>query len=150
MRDRLNTSLKEAMKGKDKTRLSTLRLINAAIKDRDIAGRAKGLDQVGDDEILEILAKMVKQRAESSKQYREANRPELAEQEEAETTVIAEFLPEQLSEEDMRAACREVIAETGAEGLRDMGKCMAMLKEKYAGQMDFGKASGMVKNILAS
>jgi hypothetical protein len=150
MRDRITASLKEAMKGKDKLRLGTLRLVNAAIKDRDIAGRAKGKDQVGDDEILEILAKMIKQRADAIEQYTDAGRQELADQEQREAEIIAEFLPEQLGEDDMKSACRKVVNQTGAEGLRDMGKCMSALKAEYSGQMDFGKASGMVKNILGS
>ena len=149
MREQLSASLKEAMKGKDKVRLSTLRLVNAAIKDRDIAARSKGKDQVCHDEILEILAKMIKQRADSTKQYRDAGREELAVQEEAEAKIIAEFLPEQLDEDAMRSACRKAVNETGSEGLRDMGKCMNALKTEYAGKMDFGKASGIVKDILA-
>ena len=150
MRDQINTALKAAMKGQDKLRLSTLRLINAAIKDRDIAARAKGKDQVCNDEVLEILAKMIKQRADSAKQYRDAGRVELAEQEEQESVIISEFMPVQLCEDDIRAACRKAVKDTGAEGLRDMGKCMAALKTEYAGKMDFGKASGVVKDLLAS
>jgi hypothetical protein len=150
MRDRITASLKQAMKGEDKLRLSTLRLVNAAIKDRDIAGRAKGKDQVCDDEILEILAKMIKQRGDAASQYADAGRQELADQEKREAEIIAEFLPEQLDEDQMRSACRQAVSDTGAASLRDMGKCMSALKAEYSGQMDFGKASGMVKNILGS
>ena len=148
MRDEITAALKAAMKGQDKIRLGTLRLVNAAIKDRDIAGRAKGRDVVCDDEILEILAKMIKQRADSIQQYTAAGRMDLADQEKRESEIIAEFLPAQLDETAMKSACRKAVSETGAESLRDMGKCMSALKAEYAGQMDFGKASGMVKGIL--
>ncbi|MEO0636767.1 MAG: GatB/YqeY domain-containing protein [Pseudomonadota bacterium] len=148
MRDEITQALKQAMKGQDKVRLGTLRLVNAAIKDKDIAGRAKGKDQVCDAEILEILAKMIKQRADSIEQYKAAGRMELAEQEARESEIIAEFLPAQMDEDAMKSACRQAVSETGAESLRDMGKCMSALKAQYPGQMDFGKASGMVKGIL--
>ncbi|MEN0088039.1 MAG: GatB/YqeY domain-containing protein [Pseudomonadota bacterium] len=150
MRDAITQALKDAMKGQDKLRLGTLRLVNAAIKDRDIAGRAKGKDEVCDAEILEILAKMIKQRADSIEQYTAAGRMELADQEKRESEIIAEFLPAQMDEDSMKSACRQAVDETGAESLRDMGKCMSALKAQYPGQMDFGKASGMVKGILGS
>ncbi len=148
MREKLADAMKDAMKAKDTRRLSTVRLILAAIKDRDIATRAPGHEQVSDDEILQILAKMIKQREESSKTYEEAGRPELASAEREEIEVIRQFMPEQLSEEKVRELCSKIIAETGSAGLRDMGKCMAALKEQYPGQMDFAKASGFVKDLL--
>lgn len=139
LRDQLATQLKEAMKAKDSERLSTVRLIQAAIKDRDIANRGAGKEQASDDEILQILAKMVKQRDESAKIYEENSRPELAAKERAEITVIQDFMPKQLSESEVRANVSAIIAETGAVGAKDMGKVMAALKERYAGQMDFAK-----------
>ena len=149
MQERFNEALKEAIKSKDKIRVSTLRLITAAIKDRDIAARsADSGSGITDEQILEILAKMVKQRQEAATTYEEAGRLELAEQERAEIVVIEEFLPQQLSEEEVSAAVDAAIAELGAETLKDMGKVMGLLKGQYAGQMDFGKASGLVKQKL--
>ncbi len=148
MRDKLAEAMKEAMRAKDTRRLSTIRLIMAAIKDRDIANRAPGQERVSDEEILQILAKMIKQREESSKTYEEAGRTDLSQQEREEMVVIREFMPEQLSEEKVREICSKIVTETGSAGLRDMGKCMAALKERYPGQMDFAKASGVVKDLL--
>ncbi|MBL0935039.1 MAG: GatB/YqeY domain-containing protein [Rhizobiaceae bacterium] len=148
MREKLAQALKEALKSQDKRRTSTLRLIQAAITDRDIANRGQGKDPVSDDEITLILAKMVKQREESARAFEEGNRLELAEQERQEIEIIRDFLPKQLGEEDTRQACAQVISEVGADGLRDMGKCIAALKQKFPGQMDFSKASGMVKTML--
>jgi hypothetical protein len=149
MRTRLNTAMKTAMKEKDATRLSTLRLINAAIKDRDIALRGNGEEtEVSDDEILAILGKMVKQRQESARAYEEGGRLELAEKELAEVGVIEEFLPRQLSDEEVNAAVDTAIAKVGAETIRDMGKVMGELKGKYTGQMDFGRVGPMVKDRL--
>ncbi|MFL5012505.1 GatB/YqeY domain-containing protein [Rhizobium sp.] len=148
LRDQLATQLKEAMKAKDAERLSTVRLIQAAVKDRDIANRGIGKEQASDDEILQILAKMVKQRDESAKIYEENSRPELAAKERAEITVIQDFMPTQLSDSEVRANVSAVIAEMGAAGAKDMGKVMAALKERYAGQMDFAKASATVKELL--
>jgi uncharacterized protein YqeY len=148
MRDKIAEAMKSALKSQDVRRLSTLRLIQAAIKDRDIANRGAGKDPVSDQEILEILAKMVRQRQESARAFEEGNRLELAEQERKEIEIIGEFLPQQLCEEDVRRICARVIDEAGADGLRDMGKCMNLLKQKYAGRMDFGKASGIVKTLL--
>ncbi len=149
MRKRLNDAMKDAMRAKDAPRLSTLRLINAAIKDRDIAARSEdNPDGVSDAEILSILAKMIKQRQESAKTYEEAGRIELGEREREEIRVIEEFLPKQLSEEEVQAAIREVIAEVGAESIRDMGKVMGALKARYNGQMDFGKAGAAIKALL--
>lgn len=148
MRDTLSNAMKEALKAKDSRRLSTVRLILTAVKDRDIAHRGAGKDPVSDDEILQILQKMIKQREESAKIYDEGGRAELAAQEREEIEIIRSFMPEQMSDEAVRAACEAVIAEIGAQGLRDMGKVVGVLKERYAGQMDFGKASGLVKELL--
>lgn len=149
IRETINTAMKDAMRAKESGRLGTLRLINAAIKDRDIAVRAEGnLDGVTSDDIMSILAKMVKQRQDSATIYEEAGRLELAEQERSEITVIEEFLPKQLSEDEVKAAVQSAIKDTGAESIRDMGKVMGALKGAYAGQMDFGKAGGVVKQLL--
>ena len=148
MRQKFNDALKDAIKSRDKTRVATLRLINAAIKDRDIEGRTKGRDGVSDEDILGILAKMIRQREESASIYEENGRPEMAAQERQEIEVIRSFMPQQLGDEEVQAACRKAVDEVGAQGLRDMGKCMGELKKRYAGQMDFAKASTMVKEIL--
>ena len=150
LRQEISQALTTAMKAHEKMRASTLRLIMAALKDRDIANRGAGKDPVSDDEILAILAKMIKQREESAKMYEEGNRIELAENERAEIEIIREFLPQQLSDEEVRANSAAAIAEIGAEGLRDMGKVMAVLKERYTGQMDFAKASAVLKELLGS
>lgn len=148
MREQLANTLKDAMRAKDTRRISTVRLIQSAIKDRDIANRGQGKAEAGTDEIMQLLAKMIKQREESAKIYADAGRAELAEQERAEIAIIDEFLPEQLSDDEVRAACAAVVAELGASGLRDMGKCVTALKERYAGQMDFAKASAILKDLL--
>ncbi len=148
LRDQLAATLKDAMKSKNAERLSTVRLIQAAIKDRDIANRGAGKEEASDDEILQILAKMVKQRDESAKIYEENARPELAAKERAEIAVLHDFLPKQLSDAEVRSNIAAIIAEIGAAGPKDMGKVMAVLKERYAGQMDFSKASGAVKEQL--
>jgi len=149
MRARLTEALKTAMKEKAAARLSTLRLINAAIKDRDIALRGiSEKTEVSDEDILGILGKMVKQRQESARAYEEGGRLELAEQELREITVIEDFLPRQLSEAEVDAALEAAIVETGAESIRDMGRVMAVLKGKYTGQMDFGVVGGRLKARL--
>ena len=148
MRERFVAALKDATLKQEKLRMGTLRLINAAIKDRDIAARTTGRDPVGDDEILEILGKMIKQRLESTRIYEEASRLELAEQERQEMEIIMEFLPQQLDEDEIQTVCAEAIESTNSHGLRDIGKCMAALKARYAGRMDFGKASRLVKERL--
>ena len=148
MRDRFAHELKTAIKAKDQIRISTLRLIIAAIKDRDIAARTADRQGVSDDEILQILAKMIKQREESTTAYEEGGRLDLAEREQQEIAIIREFLPRQLGPEETRSACSEVVTEIGASGLKDMGRCMGVLKERYPGQMDFGRASGIVKKLL--
>ena len=150
LRTKVTTALKKAMKDKDADRLSTLRLINAAIKDKDIAARADGNDDgVGDDAVLVILGKMAKQRKESALAYEEGGRLDLAERELEEVTVIEEFLPQQLSEDEAANAIDAAVAEIGADSIRDMGKVMGVLKAKYTGQMDFGKAGPMVKDRLS-
>ncbi len=146
-RTEITDALKEAMKAKDADRLGTLRLINAAIKDRDIDLRSEGRE-VSDDEILAILSKMVKQRQESTKAYEEGGRLELAEREQAEIKVINDFLPAQLDAAASEAAVDAAIAEVGAQSIRDMGKVMGILKGKYTGQMDFGAVGPMVKARL--
>jgi len=148
MREEINGALKAAIKLQDKRRMSTLRLINAAIKDRDIAARSSDKKSVSDAEVMEILAKMVKQRHESIKTYTEGGRPELAQQEQEEIDIIQTFLPKQLSEEETRAAVLALMDEIGCEGLKDMGKTMGALKERYTGQMDFSKASRIVKEQI--
>lgn len=150
LRTRITSGLKQAMKDKDADRLATLRLINAAIKDRDIAARAEGEDDgVSEADVLAILGKMVKQRQESARIYEEGGRLELAEKELGEVAVINDFLPKQLSDEEVQAAVSAAIADTGAESIRDMGKVMGALKSKYTGQVDFAKVGGIVKNHLA-
>jgi len=150
MRSRINVALKEAMKARDSTRLSTLRLVNAAIKDREIALRGKGDEiSVGDDDILHILGKMVRQRRESVRAYEEGGRLELAEREQDEIGVIEAFLPRELNDEEAREAILKAISQTGAESIRDMGKVMGVLKSKYTGRMDFGRIGPMVKDRLA-
>ncbi|MEX1147570.1 MAG: GatB/YqeY domain-containing protein [Sphingomonadales bacterium] len=148
LRDQLNDALKTALRDKDKRRLATLRLILAAVKDRDISHRGEGKEPVDDAGIIEILGRMIKQRRESITAYEEGGRLELAEQEREEIEVIEEYLPPQLSEEEAEAACREAVAELEAESLRDMGRVMAFLKEKYAGRMDFARTGGAVRKLL--
>lgn len=150
MRNRISETLKVAMKAKDTKRVSTLRLVNAAINERDIALRGKGKDKADEEEVLDILTKMVKQREESSRMYREAGREELEAQELAEIEIIREFLPQQLSAEEAEAAVADAISETGAESLRDMGKVMGVLKGRYRGQLDMGVVGPMVKSKLGS
>ena len=150
IRDELTTALKEALKNKDQVAMSTIRLMTAAMKDRDIAARGKGNDEgIADGEILSMLQSMIKQRHESSKTYRDADRAELAEREEEEIKVIERFLPQQMSEEETGAAIDAIITEVGASSIKDMGKVMAELKGKYAGQLDMAKAGGAVKAKLA-
>lgn len=150
MRTRLSEALKLAMKAREAERLSTLRLINAAIKDRDIALRGEGReDGVTDPEILAIMGRMVKQRLESATAYEEGGRLELAERERAEIVIIEEFLPRKLSEAEATKAIDTAIAETGAETIRDMGRVMGVLKEKYTGRLDFAKVGPRVKERLA-
>jgi uncharacterized protein len=148
MRETITAALKTATKAQDKRRVSTLRLVSAAIKDRDIAARTAGKGEATDAELLELFAKMIRQREESEKIYRDAGRAELATQEAEEIAIIREFLPKQLSEADMRKAIADAVAEAGAVSVKDIGKVMAALKSRYAGQMDFAKASALVKAKL--
>lgn len=150
LRKRVSDDLKQAMKDKDAGRLSTLRLVNAAIKDKDIAARADGNDEgVGAAEILAILGKMSKQRHESARAYEEGGRLDLAEAERAEIAIIEDYLPRQLSEEETASAIDAAIAKSGADSIRDMGKVIGALKAQYTGQMDFGKVGPLVKDRLS-
>lgn len=150
LRDQFNAALKEAMKAKEARRVSTLRMILAGVKDRDIAARTEtSREGVADDELLSLLAKMIKQREESAETYDKGGRPELATQEREEIEIIREFMPKQMGAEEMQAAIAAVIGETGATSMKDMGKVMAAMKERYAGQMDFAKASALVKTLLS-
>ena len=149
LREKFSTAIKDAMRAKDKRRLCTIRLIMAAIKDRDISVRTESDSKVGDSEIIEILSKMVKQRHESCKAYQDAGRDELAKQESDEIKIITEFLPRQLDDAEVVAAVKHAIEATGASGLKDIGKIMAQLKGDYSGQMDFSKASALTKDLLS-
>lgn len=149
LRDRLQTELKDAMKAREVDRLSALRLINAAIKDREIAARGEGTGELTDADLMAILGKMVKQRQESARVYEEGGRLELAEKELNEIRVIEEFLPRQLSPDEVEAAIAAAITETGATGIRDMGRVMAALKARHTGQMDFAAAGAAIKARLA-
>jgi uncharacterized protein YqeY len=151
LRQKLNDAMKEAMKAKDAKRLATVRLALAALKDRDIAARTEtSRDLLGDDEILSLLAKMIKQREESAIAFDAGKRPELAAGEREEIAIIRSFMPAQMDEAGMKAAADTVIAELGATSIKDMGKVMAAMKERYAGQMDFGRASSLVKDRLSA
>lgn len=148
LRDTFTEELKAAMKAGDKSRLATIRLIQAALKDREIEARTSGKDLTEDD-VLGLLQKMIKQRQESLRIYEEAKRDDLAAQERSEIEVISSFLPKQMDEAEVSAAIDAAVAETGAAGMKDMGKVMAVLKERYAGRMDFGRASGAIKAKLS-
>jgi uncharacterized protein YqeY len=149
LRDDINNSLKAAMKAKDERRISTLRLVNSALKNADIEARGQGKGPLGDDELLGLLQKMVKQRHESIELYEKGGRPELAQQERDEIAIIAAYLPNQMSEDEVKAAIAQAIQETGAAGMKDMGKVIGALKSKHAGKMDFAKASMLVKGALS-
>lgn len=150
LRERFSADLKEAIKAKDPQRISTLRLIMAAVKDRDIAARVDETSEgVSDVEILGLLGKMIKQRHDSAKAYEEGGRLDLADQERAEIKIIRDYLPRQMSEDEVRAAISKVIAETGAASIRDMGRVMAELKARHTGKMDFARASAAVKEAFS-
>jgi len=149
LRDDINNALKDAMKSGDKRRVSTLRLVNSALKNADIEARGQGKSALGDDELLPLLQKMIKQRQEAVELYEKGGRAELAEQEREEIEIIAAYLPRQMSEAEAKAAIADVVKDIGATSVKDMGKVMAALKERHAGRMDFGKASAIVKAILA-
>ncbi len=148
MRDRIDSNLKDAMRAKDKLRTGTLRLVTAAIKDRDIEARGTGKEQISEQDIMALLQKMIKQREESAKIYDENDREELAKVERAEIAIIDEFLPQAMGEEELSAAIKSAIEQAGATSLRDMGKVVGVLKSQYPGQIDFGKASKTVKDML--
>ena len=149
MRDKISSAMKDALKAGDKVALSTVRLIAAALKDRDITARGNGTSEgISDDEILLMLQTMIKQRRESSVMYRDAGRNELAETEELEIKIIEEFLPEQLGEDEIKVAIETAISQTNAISVKDMGKVMGYLKEEYTGKMDFSKISANVKGAL--
>lgn len=151
LRDEINDSLKEAMKSGDKRRVSTLRLVNSAIKDRDIQNRTQGPDAgVTDAQIVELLAKMVKQRQESLEIYEKAGRDELATQEREEIAIIQGYMPKQLSDAEVKSVIAAVIKETGATSVKDMGRVMGALKAKYSGQIDFAKAGAVIKGLLGA
>jgi uncharacterized protein YqeY len=149
MREAINAALKESMKARDADRTGTLRMVSAAFKDRDIEARGAGKGAASDDDLKQLLAKMIKQRQESAGIYEQNARPELAAKERAEIAVIQEFLPQQMSETEVAAAIEAAIAETGAASIKDMGRVMAALKAKFTGVMDFGAANGVVKAKLA-
>ena len=149
LRDRINNALKDAMKARDERRVSTLRLVNAALKNADIEARGQGKEALGDEAILGLLQKMIKQRQESIELYEKGGRADLVRQEREETEIIAAYLPQQMSEAEAKAAIEAAIRDTGAAGMKDMGRVMAMLKERHAGKLAFAKASGMVKGMLA-
>ena len=149
LRDEINTALKGAMKARDERRVSTLRLVNAAIKNADIEAETAKKKALSDEDLLGLLQKMIKQRQESVEIYDKAGRRELADQERGEIEIIRAYLPQQMSEAEAKAAIAEAIKSTGAQGMKDMGKVMAVLKQTHVGKMDFGKASGLVKSLLA-
>jgi hypothetical protein len=148
LRDDINNAVKDAMKAKEERKLSTLRMVNSALKNADIDARGQGKPPLSDEDILGLMQKMIKQRQESVELYDKGGRKELADQERAEIAVISAYLPKQMSDDEVKAAIAATITETGAAGMKDMGKVIAALKAKYAGQMDFGKASGLVKAAL--
>jgi hypothetical protein len=150
MREKFNEALKEAMKSGDKRKVATLRLINSALKDRDIEARGLGKERTSDDEILQLLQKMIKQRNDSIEAFDKAGRTDLATQEREEKAIIEAYLPSQMSADDVRAAAKAAVAAVGAASVKDMGKVMTELKAKYAGRMDFSKANAVVKELLTT
>jgi uncharacterized protein len=148
LRERFTSDMKDAMKAGEKGRLGAIRLIQAALKDKDIEARGAGKEPLSDEEILALLQKMVKQRQESITMYEQGGRTELAQAEKDEVTVISSYLPQQMDEAETKAAIEAAIAETGAASMKDMGKVVGALRAKYAGRMDFAKASGLVKDML--
>ena len=150
LRDDINNALKNAMKAQDQRRVSTLRMVNAAFKNADIEARGAGKGPLGDDDLRAQLQKLIKQRHESAELYDKGGRPELATQERDEIAIISSFMPKQMSEDDVKAAVAAAVKDTGASSMKDMGRVMAALKERYAGKMDFAKAGGLVKGQLGS
>jgi uncharacterized protein YqeY len=149
LREDINNALKQAMKAHDERRVSTLRMINSGLKNADIEARGQGKESLSDEELLSLLQKMIKQRQESVELYEKGARPELAAKEREEIAIIAAYLPKQMSDAEAQAAVAAVIKDLGAASMKDMGKVMAALKERHAGQMDFSKASGTVKGLLS-
>ena len=149
LRDAINNAVKEAMKARDERKLSTLRMVNSTIKNADIEARGQGKPPLADGELLSVLQKMIKQRQEAIELYDKGGRAELAAQEREEIAVISGYLPKQMSDDDVKAAISAAVAETGAAGMKDMGKVIAALKGKYAGRIDFAKASAQVRAALA-
>ena len=149
LRDDLQNELKNAMKNKDMTTVAAIRLIIAGQKEKDVEARGKGLEKASDADLLSMMQTMIKQRNESIRIYKEGNRQDLADKEQDEIDVISRFLPKQLSAEEIENIVKSLISETGATGIKDMGKIMGALKAKYAGQMDFGNASAIIKKLLA-
>ena len=149
LRDDINNAVKEAMKAKEERKLSTLRMVNSTIKNADIEARGQGKPPLSDEALLSVLQKMIKQRQQAVELYDKGGRAELAAAEREEIAVISAYLPKQMSEDEVKKAIAAVVTETGAAGIKDMGKVIGALKAKYAGQMDFGKASGMVKAALS-
>jgi uncharacterized protein len=150
LRDDINNAVKEAMKAKEERKLSTLRMVNSTIKNADIEARGQGKPPLSDEALLSVLQKMIKQRQEAVELYDKGGRAELAAAEREEIAIITAYLPKQMSEDEVNKAISSIIAETGAAGIKDMGKVIGALKAKYAGQMDFAKASGLVKAALSS
>ena len=148
LREDIQNALKEAMKEKNMLEVNAIRMIIAGQKEKDVDARGKGKKQAEDADLLAMMQTMIKQRRESIEMFVKGGRPELAEKEEAEIKIIERFLPKQLSGEEMKAAIEAVIKETGASSVKDMGKVMGALRAKYAGQMDFGAASGVIKSLL--
>jgi uncharacterized protein len=149
LRDDINAALKDAMKSGDKRRVSTLRLVNSAVQNADIEARGQGKPALSDEDLLGLLQKMIKQRQESIELYDKGGRADLVAQEREEISIISAYLPQQMSDEEAKAAIAAVVGETGAQGMKDMGKVMAELKQRHAGRMDFGKASPIVKGLLS-
>jgi uncharacterized protein YqeY len=149
LRDDINNALKTAMKAQDARKVSTLRMVNSAIKNADIEARGGGKGPLGDDELNALMAKMIKQRQESVELYDKGARPDLAGQERDEIAIIASFMPQQMSDDEVKAAVADAVKETGAASMKDMGRVMAALKQRYTGKMDFAKAGGLVKAQLA-
>lgn len=148
LREKIMADMKDAMRAGDKAKVGALRLMNSAIKSADIDARPKGVEAISDAEILQVFAKMIKQRRDSVEQFTTGGRADLAANEQAEIAVIESYMPKQMSDDDVKAAALAIISEIGAAGMKDMGKVIAAMKEKFAGQMDFGKASGVVKDLL--
>lgn len=149
LRDDINTALKAAMKAHDARRVSTLRLVNSALKNADIEARGQGKGPLTDEELLGLLQKLIKQRQESVELYEKGGRPELAQNEREEIAIISAYLPRQMSEAEAQTAIAAVIKDVGAASMKDMGKVMTALKERHAGELDFSKASGLVKGLLS-